>query len=87
MFALRLRVDSFLGSLLKTASCLRARSLTRSLRRSICAESADSTPFSLLDLEPDPEPSATEPFFNWLSGALLATVLVALHGHGYSAAP
>jgi fructokinase len=53
---------------LKNASCLRAWSLVRSLRRSNCVESEDSTPFSLLDLEPDPKPSATEPFFNRLLG-------------------
>ena len=63
------------SSLLKNASCLRAWSLVRSLRRASCVESQDSTPFSLLDIEPDPEPSATEPFFNMLLGPLALATL------------
>jgi hypothetical protein len=50
----------WVNSLLKNASCRRAWSLVRSLRRANCVESENSIPFSLLDLEP----SATEPSFS-----------------------
>jgi hypothetical protein len=53
----------------KNASYLRARHASRSLRRENYVESLDSTPFSLLDLDPRAVRSATEPSFDGLPGS------------------
>lgn len=59
------------SSLLKHASCVRARSPVRSRPRPSCVESANSTPVSQLAYELGPGPSIPKPLFSRLPGRRL----------------